>query len=78
MRLTILGHIQRGGAPTAYDRFLGTRFGAAAVRQIHEGASGVMVGILDGQIVVTPLAEVTERIRHIDEAYYQMAGVLAR
>lgn len=78
VRLTILGHVQRGGAPRAYDRFLGTRFGAAAVKLAHEGASGVMVGILDGQIVATPLAEVTERVRHIDEAYYQMAGVLAR
>ncbi|OGO06647.1 MAG: ATP-dependent 6-phosphofructokinase, partial [Chloroflexi bacterium RBG_13_56_8] len=42
VRLSILGHIQRGGAPSAYDRLLGTRLGAAAVRQLYEGASGVM------------------------------------
>ena len=78
VHLTRLGHIQRGGSPTAYDRFLGTRLGAAAVEQLHQGTSGVMVGLVDGQIVCSPLAEITECTRGIDASYYEMAKVLAR
>jgi len=77
VRLTILGHIQRGGPPTAHDRLLATRLGAAAVEQLHQGASGVMVGLVDGQIVCSPLAEVTESVRCIDEGYYELARLLA-
>ena len=78
VRLSILGHIQRGGSPMAYDRFLGTRFGATAVKQLHKGTSGVMVGLIDGQIVCSPLAEVTKGTRPLDESYYDLARVLAR
>jgi 6-phosphofructokinase len=55
VRLSLLGHIQRGGSPTAYDRFLATRLGAAAVRTLHEGTTGVLVGLLDGVVTATPL-----------------------
>jgi 6-phosphofructokinase 1 len=78
VRLSILGHIQRGGSPTAYDRLLGTRFGAAAVERLHQGVSGIMVGLSDGQLVYPSLAEVTEGTRSIDESYYELAKVLAR
>ena len=78
VRLSILGHIQRGGSPTAYDRLLGTRFGAAAVERLHQGVSGIMVGLSDGQPVYPSLAEVTEGTRSIDESYYELAKVLAR
>ncbi len=78
VRLSILGHIQRGGSPMAYDRFLGTRFGAAAVEQLRQGVSGVMVGLIDGQIVCSALAEVTECTRPLDEGYYELAKILAR
>ena len=77
-RLSILGHIQRGGSPSAYDRFLATRLGAAAIERLLEGESGLMVGILENEVVATPLAEVAECTRHADEAYLAMAKVLAR
>jgi len=78
VRVSTLGHIQRGGSPSAQDRLLGTRFGAAAVEQLRQGNSGVMVGQLDGQVVATPLAEVTECVRHIDDEYLELARILAR
>jgi len=55
MRVCILGHIQRGGTPTARDRVLATRLGAAAVKAINEGHSQVMVGVVNGSMKLTPL-----------------------
>lgn len=78
VRLSILGHIQRGGAPTAADRLLATRLGAAAVTQLYQGTSGVMVGYVDGQIVATPLAEVAASPRPLSADYLELAKVLAR
>ena len=56
-RVTILGHVQRGGTPTAFDRVLATRFGIAAIDAVHDGAFGQMVALQAGQIVRVPLAE---------------------
>lgn len=56
-RATILGHIQRGGTPTAADRILGSRFGARAVDALQEGRGGHMVGERRGELVLTPLGE---------------------
>lgn len=56
-RVTILGHIQRGGTPTAYDRVLATRFGVAAIEAVHDGAFGTMVALQGGEIVRVPLTE---------------------
>ncbi|MHB1295861.1 MAG: ATP-dependent 6-phosphofructokinase [Anaerolineae bacterium] len=78
VRLSILGHIQRGGSPSAYDRFLATRYGAAAVQQLFDGVAGVMVGMVDGETVYPTLEEVTECVRPIDQEYYEMANMLAR
>ncbi len=78
VRLSILGHIQRGGAPMSRDRYLGTRFGTEAVRSLHEGRSGLMVGIVDGEIVFSPFEEVTGCVRQIDPAYLELANKLAR
>ena len=78
VHLSILGHVQRGGSPTAYDRFLATRLGAAAVEQLHQKIDGVLVGLVDGQVACPPLAEVTVCTRGIDESYYELARVLAR
>ena len=61
-RVTVLGHLQRGGDPIAPDRILATRYGAAAVRAAHEGAFGSMVALRDGQVSLVPLAE-GERLR---------------
>ncbi|MFN8373130.1 MAG: 6-phosphofructokinase [Anaerolineae bacterium] len=78
MRLTILGHIQRGGSPTAFDRLLATRFGVAAMETLLKGESGVMVG-LDGRDVHTvPLTEVTTKMREIGESWFRLAHILSR
>ena len=78
VRLSILGHIQRGGTPSARDRFLGTRFGSAVVQRLYEGGLGEMVGEVDGEIVFSPLAEVALNVRSVDAAYVEMAEMLAR
>jgi 6-phosphofructokinase 1 len=78
IRITILGHIQRGGSPSAFDRLLATRLGTAAVEHLLAGESGQMVG-LDGRVISTiPLSEVTKRTREISEEYYEMAWALSR
>lgn len=78
VRTTILGHVQRGGSPTAFDRLLATRLGAEAVRQLVQGASGVMVGLVGNRIQPTPLEEVVSRRKELDLTFYEMAEVLAR
>jgi ATP-dependent phosphofructokinase / diphosphate-dependent phosphofructokinase len=65
-RHTTLGHIQRGGTPTAYDRVLATRFGVAAVSALHEGAFGQMVALSGGHIVRVPLEEAVGRPKSLD------------
>ncbi len=77
-RVTILGHIQRGGSPSAFDRILATRLGVAAVERLHEGVYGVMVGLVGGQIVATPLPEVLAQRKSIDLRTYEVAKMLAR
>ena len=56
-RATILGHVQRGGTPTAFDRVLATRFGVAAIEAVHDGDFGTMVALQAGQIVRVPISE---------------------
>jgi 6-phosphofructokinase 1 len=77
-RVTILGHVQRGGSPSAFDRLLATRFGVRAVETLLDGGSGEMVGLMGREIVATPLAEVVERVREANITYYEMAKMLAR
>ena len=55
-RATVLGHIQRGGTPTAYDRVLATRFGVAAIDALHDGGAGTMVALQGDKIVRVPLS----------------------
>ena len=55
-RMTILGHVQRGGTPTAFDRVLATRFGVAAIDAVHDGAFGTMMALQAGEIVRVPLS----------------------
>jgi 6-phosphofructokinase 1 len=75
-RVTILGHIQRGGTPTAFDRILATRFGVAAIDAVHAGASGKMVALQAGQIVLVPLAEAVGKSKTVDpELYHGVAEV---
>jgi phosphofructokinase-like protein len=75
-RVTILGHIQRGGTPTAYDRILSTRFGIAAIDAVHDGAYGQMVALRGTEIVRVPLAEAVGELNTIDpQLYHEVAEV---
>jgi len=78
LRVTILGHVQRGGAPGAYDRLLATRLGAAAVAALARGENGVLVGWARGGVTTTPLAEVAGRQKALDPELFELAQVLAR
>lgn len=78
LRVTILGHTQRGGTPGAFDRLLGTRLGAAAVEQLVQGEHGKLVGIRQGAVVATPLAEVVGVPKPLDPHLLEMAHVLAQ
>ena len=75
-RVTVLGHIQRGGSPTAFDRVLSTRFGIAAIDAVHDGAFGQMVALQCGQIVRVPLTEAVGELKTVDPAlYHEVAEV---
>jgi 6-phosphofructokinase 1 len=76
-RLTVVGHAQRGGDPTAFDRILGSRLGTAAVETLSEGEHGVMVALRGELIGSLPLEEIIGRLRPLDPQMYRMAGVLS-
>ena len=78
LRLTILGHIQRGGSPTAYDRLLATRMGVKAVRALLAGESGVMTAVSGHEMKTIPIEEAISQIRPITENYFEMARFLSR
>jgi 6-phosphofructokinase 1 len=78
MRVCKLGHVQRGGAPGVADRMLATRLGAAAVEHLEAQAHGVVVGMIGGQVVGTPLADVIGRIKPLDASLLKLAHALAR
>jgi 6-phosphofructokinase 1 len=75
-RLTVLGHIQRGGSPSAFDRVLASRMGTAAVRALAEGESGVMTGLRGRQMDLIPLKEAVGKPPLLDPAMYELAEVL--
>jgi 6-phosphofructokinase 1 len=76
-RITVLGHVQRGGSPTAFDRILASRMGTAAVKALSEGESGVMIGLGGRRTGYVPLNEVVGQVRSLDPDIYEMAEVLA-
>jgi len=78
VRVTVLGHIQRGGVPTAFDRILASRLGAAAVRELQKGNHGHIVGLIGNQIVLTPLEEVLIRHKELDLNLCELARALEK
>lgn len=76
-RVTILGHIQRGGSPSAKDRVLASRLGAACVDALINGASGVAIGEVNDEVRLTPFKEAIERRKDINRQKYELARVLA-
>ncbi len=76
MRVTVLGHVQRGGAPSAFDRILATRLGAAAVHALIEGKAGSVVGWVKSQVAYTPFDEALADTQRIDARLYELARMM--
>ena len=77
MRVTTLGHIQRGGTPSAYDRILASRLGLGAVEGLLDGKKNVMVGIINNRLVYTPLSEAIGRSKPIKNELLRMVSILS-
>ncbi len=76
LRVTILGHVQRGGSPNAFDRILASKLGAAAIQEISKKNFGVLVGEIKGEVVATPLTKVVEMKKGIDPGLIELAKTL--
>lgn len=78
VRVTVLGHVQRGGTPTAFDRLLASRLGAKAVDLLLEGRSGLVLGVRGNAIVAHPIEQVVKAKKEIDMELYEIAQDLAK
>jgi 6-phosphofructokinase 1 len=76
-RLTVLGHVQRGGSPTAFDRILASRMGTAALKALWEGKSGVMIGFRGRRTEYVAVNEQVGQVRPLDADLYEMTETLA-
>ncbi|MEW6274454.1 MAG: 6-phosphofructokinase [Bacillota bacterium] len=76
-KVTILGHLQRGGSPTAFDRILASMLGAKAVEWLIKGGSNQMAGYVAGQVVAVELERVLNKRKNINMALYDLAGILS-
>jgi 6-phosphofructokinase 1 len=74
-RVVMLGHLQRGGSPTAFDRILATRYGIAAIDLVNQGKLGLMVALKGNEIVSVPLKDVVGKRKTVDPKLYEMATV---
>ncbi|WP_305982983.1 6-phosphofructokinase [Roseivirga thermotolerans] len=77
IRVTVLGHLQRGGTPTTLDRVLASRMGVAAVEGLRNGQSNVMVGIINNRIAYTPIGEAIKTIKRLDDEEFRIAKILS-
>src|SRR4029079_12681858 len=73
-RVTVLGHVQRGGSPSMFDRVLATRMGAASVDFLHAGTKGVIAAIQGLDIVAVPLRDVVGHNRTVDRRFLALLG----
>lgn len=78
IRVTVLGHVQRGGTPTAFDRILASRLGAGAVDAICQGSSRALAGISGQKVVITPIDKVLAEVKALDLGVYSLAEDLAK
>lgn len=74
-RVSVLGHIQRGGTPTAFDRILGTRFGVKAVELVKNKQFGKMVALVGNKIIAVPIEEAVRALKTVDSDFYEIARV---
>lgn len=77
-RVSVLGHIQRGGAPTAFDRLLASRLAETAVRALMAGKTDLMIGFRNNQCVEVPIADAVGKKKEIDPELYRLADVLSK
>jgi 6-phosphofructokinase 1 len=77
VRVTIIGHLQRGGSPTAMDRVLASRMGHSAVLSILRGESGIALGVINDKITITPFEDAIKKTKHLNKELVKMAEVLA-
>lgn len=77
VRVCILGYLQRGGTPTAYDRILASRLGVAAIEALQEGQGNIMVGIKDDKVVYVPITRAVKLNKPIDKELINVLGVLS-
>ena len=78
VRVTVLGHVQRGGRPSAFDRLLSTRLGSAAAQALHDGQPGNVIGLVGNQITLTPLEEAITNPPKVDMALCKLAEIMER
>ncbi len=78
MRVTVLGHIQRGGTPSALDRIIATKMGAYSIDLLLEGKSGIMVGIESNKLVTYPISHAWEAKKQINEKDFELALILGK
>ena len=76
-RVTILGHLQRGGAPTSFDRVLASRLGVAAVEGLLAGHNDTMAGMVQNEIRYTPIKEAIQQKNKIDMEAFRVAKILS-
>ncbi len=74
-RVTVLGHLQRGGSPTAYDRILATRFGVFAMDLVHKGEYGKMAALKGNDIVAVDIADAVSELKRVDMRIYEIASI---
>ena len=75
--MTILGHLQRGGKPTAYDRILASRMGYAAIDALLEGQRNVMIGLKNDEIVYVPISKAIKMDKPINQELISVLNVLS-
>lgn len=77
IRVTVIGHVQRGGSPTVQDRVLASRLGVAAVDALVRGEHGLMLGIINGRIVATPFEQAIHGKHSLDQDLFRVLNILA-
>jgi len=76
VRVSVLGHMQRGGAPSCFDRVLASRMGLKAVEALRDGVSGNMVGMSDGKMIFTPLEKAIKGESKIDTELVRVSEIM--
>ena len=77
VRVSVLGHMQRGGSPSCYDRVLASRMGVKAVESLLEGKTNLMVGIQDNEIILTPINKAIKGHTKIDKELIRVSDIMS-